>query len=86
MRVVSLPAPGSVTPKACSRSVPSAMPGRYRFFCSSLPWRSSVPMTYICAWHAVGLPPDAEISSRMTDASVSVAPPPPYSSGTRAAR
>ncbi len=41
-------------------------------------------MMYICAWQALGLPPVAEISSRMTDASVSEAPPPPYSSGTRA--
>ncbi len=43
-------------------------------------------MMYIWAWQALGLPPLAETSSRMTDASVSVAPPPPYSSGTRAPR
>ena len=43
-------------------------------------------MTYICAWQADGLPPEALISSRMIEASVRVAPPPPYSSGMRAAR
>ena len=35
--VVSDPAVGSVTPKACSRSSPEAIFGRYRCFCSSEP-------------------------------------------------
>ena len=86
IRVVSEPAPGSVTPNAWSRRSPAAIAGRYRRFCSSLPCRSTVPMTYICAWHADGLPPDALISSRMIDASVRLAPPPPYSSGMSAPR
>ena len=34
MRVVSEPASGSVTAKACSRSSPDAIPGRKRRFCS----------------------------------------------------
>ena len=46
---------GSVTPNACSRSSPEAMPGRYFRFCASLPCRSTVPMVYICAWHAAAL-------------------------------
>ena len=37
MLVVSVPAVGSVTPKACSRSSPVAMRGRYISFCSLLP-------------------------------------------------
>ena len=47
--VVSEPASGSVTPKACSRRSPLAIFGRYCCFCASLPWRSTVPMMYICA-------------------------------------
>ena len=42
-------------------------------------------MMYICAWQAPELAPERLISSRMTDASVSVSPPPPYSSGISAA-
>ena len=42
-------------------------------------------MMYICAWQAPELAPERLISSRMTDASVSVSPPPPYASGMSAA-
>ncbi len=42
-------------------------------------------MVYICAWHAVALPPQRLISSRMMLASVMPRPMPPYSSGIRAA-
>ena len=49
---MSVPLVGSVTPKACSRSSPLAIRGRYAAFCSGLPWRSSVPIVYICAWQA----------------------------------
>ena len=83
--VVSEPAVGSVTPKACSRSSPDAMRGRYRRFCSSEPWRRIVPIVYICAWHAPLDPPEALISSRITLAAVRESPAPPYSSGTSAA-
>jgi hypothetical protein len=49
MEVVSVPAVGSVTPKAWSLSAPAAMSGRKRRFCSSLPWRRTVPIVYIWA-------------------------------------
>ena len=84
MRAVSEPATGSVTPNACSRRSPEAIAGRYLRFCSSVPCRSRVPMMYIWAWHADGLPPDAAISSSTTQAPRSGRPPPPYSSGMRA--
>ncbi len=82
---VSTPAVGSVTPKAWSRSSPAAMRGRYACFCSSLPWRRSVPMTYICAWQAAAFPPEALTSSRIALAVARPSPPPPYSSGMSAA-
>jgi hypothetical protein len=85
MRVVSEPAPGSDTPNACSRSFPLAISGRKRRFCSSDPCRSSVPITYICAWHAAALHPDALTSSRIAAAAPSGRPEPPYSSGISAA-
>ena len=83
--VVSEPTSGSVTPKACRRSRPAAISGSQRSFWASLPWRSSVPITYIWAWQAAGLPPEAEISSRITAAALSGSPAPPYSSGISAA-
>ena len=86
MRVVSEPASGSVTAKACSRSSPDAIPGRKRRFCSSEPCRSTVPIVYICAWQAAELAPERLISSRMTLASRMPSPIPPYSSGIRHAR
>ena len=46
---VSVPLVGSVTPKACSRRAPLAISGRYFSRCAALPWRSKVPMVYICA-------------------------------------
>jgi hypothetical protein len=85
-RVVSDPVVGSVTANACSRSSPLAIRGRNCRFCASDPWRSSVPIVYICAWHAAALPPLRLISSRMIDASVTPRPDPPYSSGISAAR
>src|SRR5262245_52079301 len=42
-------------------------------------------MTYICAWHAPELAPDLFTSSRITEASMTPSPPPPYSSGISAA-
>ena len=47
---VSVPLVGSETPKACKRSSPLAIRGRYSAFCSAEPYRSSVFMMYICAW------------------------------------
>ena len=82
---MSLPAVGSVTPNAWSRSAPSAIGGSQRCFCSGEPCRRIVPIVYICAWHAAALPPDALISSRTTLASVKPSPAPPYSSGIRTA-
>ena len=82
---MSEPVVGSVTPNACSRSLPAAICGRYLRFCSSLPCRSSVPMMYICAWPAPALQPAALISSRITAAARSGSPEPPYSSGISAA-
>ena len=84
--VVSEPVVGSLTPNACSRSSPAAIFGRYSRFCASEPWRSSVPIVYICAWQAPELPPLRLISSRMIDASVMPRPEPPNSSGISAAR
>jgi hypothetical protein len=84
--VVSEPTSRSVTLNACSRSSPDAIAGRWRRFCSSLPWRSSVPMTYICAWQAAALPPERLTSSRITLAAVSPSPAPPYSGGMSAPR
>jgi hypothetical protein len=46
---VSEPEVGSVTPKACSRSLPAAICGSQRDFCSALPCRNKVPMVYIWA-------------------------------------
>ena len=40
-------------------------------------------MMYICAWQAPELAPDRLISSRITDASVTPSPPPPYSVGNQ---
>jgi hypothetical protein len=53
------------------------MRGRNSFFCASLPCRRSVPIVYICACALAALPPDALISSRMSEASAM----PPYSAG-----
>ena len=41
-------------------------------------------MMYICAWQAPELPPERLTSSRMTEASVTPNPEPPYSSGISA--
>src|SRR5918998_5081274 len=84
MRVVSVPALCSVTPKAWRRRFPVAIFGRYSFFCSSEPCRRSVPIVYICAWQAPPLAPERLISSRMIAASVTPSPIPPYSSGMSA--
>jgi hypothetical protein len=42
---VSVPLEGSLTPKAWRRSRPAAISGSQRCFWTSLPWRSTVPMT-----------------------------------------
>ena len=42
-------------------------------------------MMYICAWQAPELAPERLISSRITEASVTPSPPPPYSAGISAA-
>ena len=47
--VVSVPLVGSVTPKACNLSVPSAIFGKYSCFCSGEPCLRTVPIVYICA-------------------------------------
>ena len=83
--VVSVPAVGSVTPKACSRRSPLATPGNQRCFCILLPCRRIVPIVYICAWHAAPLPPLLCISSRIAAAAVMPSPLPPYSSGIKTA-
>ena len=83
IEVVSVPAVGSVTPNAWSRSSPVAIFGRYCRFCASLPCRSSVPMMYICACVAAPFAPLAWISSRIAHAALSPRPLPPYSSGIR---
>ncbi|MCY1223653.1 hypothetical protein D9M72_357890 [compost metagenome] len=83
--VVSVPVVGSVTAIDCRRSSPLAILGKYSFFCSAEPWRSSVPMLYIWPWQAPELPPARLISSMMTDAWVRPRPEPPYSSGISAA-
>ena len=54
-----------------------ATSGRYLRFCSSEPWRSTVPITYICAWQAAPLQPDACTSSRMAAAADRPRPAPP---------
>ena len=84
--VVSDPVVGSLTPNACRRSSPLAIFGRNSRFCASEPCRSSVPIVYICAWHAPAFAPLRLISSRMIDASATPRPEPPYSSGMSAAR
>jgi len=78
-----VPAEGSVTPKACRRSSPFAIFGRYFLFCASLQWRSTVPIVYICAWQAAPFAPLRCISSRIAAAAASFKPAPPYSSGMR---
>ena len=83
--VVSVPLVGSVTPKACSRSSPLAIFGRYSAFCRSLPCRRMVPMMYICAWQAAPLQPWRCTSSRIAAAAESGRPEPPNSSGISAA-
>ena len=77
IRVVSVPASGSVTPIACSRSSPLAIFGSHWAFCAAEPCRSSVPILYIWPWHAPALPPARLISSMITDASASPSPDPP---------
>ena len=84
MRVVSEPASGSVTANAWSRSSPRAIGGSQRRRCSSLAWRRIVPITYIWACAGPALPPERFTSSRITDASVSDNPPPPYRRGISA--
>ena len=79
--VVSEPVVGSLTPNACRRSSPLAIFGRNSRFCASEPCRSSVPIVYICAWHAPALAPLRLISSMMIDASAMPRPEPPNSSG-----
>ena len=78
MRVVSEPASGSVTANAWSRSSPRAIGGSQRRLSPSLAWWRIVPMTYIWAWTGPAFPPERFTSSRITDASASDNPPPPY--------
>ena len=66
-------------PAAAAR--PPRAPAASARFCSSSPWRSSVPIVYIWAWHALALPPAALTSSRMTAACSRPRPLPPYSVG-----
>src|SRR6202165_3246207 len=83
---VSVPLVGSVTPNACSRNSPLAIFGRHFSFCSSLPWRRSVPMVYIWAWQPPPLHPERWISSRIAAAADNFSPAPPYSSGINTER
>ena len=69
--MVSVPVVGSVTANDCSRSSPDAILREIALLLLGDPCRSSVPMMYICAWHAPELAPERLISSRITDASVS---------------
>ncbi len=62
------------------------MPGRYFFFCASLPCRSTVPMVYICAWQAAALQGLSWIVSSTAQAALIGRPEPPYSSGISAER
>ena len=66
--MVSVPLVGSVTPKACRRSSPLAIFGRYCCFCAAEPCRRMVPMMYICAWQAAPLQPSAWMVSRIAAA------------------
>jgi hypothetical protein len=80
---VSLPASGSVTPKATCRS-PLATRGRYRSRISSEPCSTTGCIPKIDRWTAEQpfmAAPEAATSSRTTDASLMPRPPPPYRSG-----
>ena len=83
MAVVSVPASGSVTPKAtCSR--PATTSGRYASRSASLPCFTTgfIPKIDMCsALQPFMAAPDAATSSSTIDASVMPRPPPPYSSG-----
>ena len=75
------PASGSVIANAIV-SVPSAMPGIQRFFCSSVPnLLMMVPLMAGDTTISSSALPAAAISSITSDSSYMPAPPPPYSSG-----
>ena len=79
MRVVSVPASGSVTPNATCR-LPSATDGRNRAFISSLPWRITgcMPKMLMCRALAPFIAaPEAATSSSTAAASRMPRPPPP---------
>src|SRR3712207_3987977 len=72
MEVVSVPASGSVTAKACSRNSPAAIPGRYSSFCLSEPCLRSVPIVYIWAWAGPALLHIHDFGVRASGATVDV--------------
>jgi len=83
MRVVSVPASGSVTANETCRS-PLAARGRNRRFSSSVPCsmidsKPKMPMWTVV--HPFMPAPEAAISCSTIAASVTPRPPPPYSSG-----
>ena len=83
MRLVSVPAFGSVTPNA-RLSRPRAISGRMRCRRSSLPWRmiGMGGKTAKCTGEAPDSPaPEAQIASSIRTASVTPRPAPPYASG-----
>ena len=83
IRDVSVPASGSVTPKAMW-SDPSATCGRYLARISSLPCCTTGCIPKIDRWIADApfmQAPEAATSSSTTAASHTPRPPPPYSSG-----
>ena len=83
MAGVSVPASGSVTPKATCRS-PAAAAGRYVRFMASLPCFTTgfSPKMVRCKALAPFIPaPLAATSPSTRAASVIPRPPPPYSSG-----
>ena len=81
MPMTSLPACGSDRPKA-ARSVPSQMPGRYRFFCSSVPAIMTGPVGSRVSRSISAAALEYLATSSMARARPRIpAPEPPYSSG-----
>ena len=79
----SVPPSGSVKPIE-KRSLPSAIAGRMRSFCSSLPYRPiDLEPAKLVSPHTQLRPPSVRQSSRASTIWLITSPPsPPYSSGT----
>jgi hypothetical protein len=83
IRLVSLPASGSVTPNA-RLSLPVAMPGRIRSRSDSLPCLTMGIGGKTAKWTGeapVSPAPDAQMASSIRTASTTPSPAPPYASG-----